>query len=454
MFERDGESARLWGGALAVLAIVVAAGAVWVVLRDGGPTNAPSSGLAAERGSPEDARAPTVSPPEPTSPGVGPVSRGVDAGAMHAVLTGLDAGNVAPRLRADAGVFVGTASIFGEVRDAGLRAVPGARLRVTRKEAQSFYDVATVTSDGAGRYRVEAIAAGSYVIEVRAAGHRPKVVEGVVLAEGEALQLDVQLDAGARIAGLVLDDAQEPVGGAEVTLVPPPDDTSGDQVRTTGRDGRFAFEEAGAGPYCLYGRKSPYVDAEQCGVRPGVELVLKLGRAGAVSGRVVRALGGAPISAFTISARREGPARDTDMAHASKRFRSATGEFTLGDLQAGTYTLSARAEGRLFAERAGIEVRPGETTSGVVFELGGGTRVGGAVVSAATSQPIEGAKVELWLGGRAGGGTRRTDALGRFEFESVSHGRHQINVEHDAHHPVMLMPIAPGAPVTVRLRPR
>jgi hypothetical protein len=352
------------------------------------------------------------------------------------------------------------AILSGYVHDAFRRPVPRARVRVSRKTGQSFSDLAVQTVGDDGRFRVLAGESADVVVEVRAAGFRTRVIEGVKVAAGETRELEVLLEAGMRLSGRVVDDLGDLVAGASVTAVPPAEDDSGDQVKETDPEGRFAFEELGEGPYCVYARKAPLADAEQCGVRPGTEVSLRLSRPGAIAGRVVRSLGLTPVTSYNVSARQTG-GKESVAGTQGATVNSPSGEFRLDGLLAGTYVVSVAAEGRFFAQREGVEVRPGETTSGLVFELSAGGRISGRVVSAEGGAPIVGALVELVLGGRYSGRhptKAGTDDSGHFEFDGVSEGSHRVNVERPGFFPILLQRISPehlrGEALVLRMKPR
>lgn len=432
-----GEGTRLSAAVLGLLAVGVVAGALFLVLGEG---DAPAP------------RAPRENLDEPTTRTTLTAVRvlepdGGEALVSDAGLVAALAADAAPQVPVDAGPAFdagvgvnadGRTILAGEVRDTLARAVPGARVRLTRKDASSFVDVTTVTTGSDGRFRAE-VPAGTLVVEAKATGYKTHIVDELPITAGETKFIELTLSVGQRIMGRVLDDAGEPVPGVTVTAVPPAEDDSGDQVRTSDRDGRFAFDELGAGPYCIYARRPPYVDGERCGVKPGdAELSIKLGRAGGIAGRVQRVVGALPVTRFHASAKREDVDDETDMPTASQDFVSPTGEFRLGELAPGRYAVTIRAEGRLFAERAGVEVRAGETTSGLVFELGSSGRISGVVLAKVDGRPIARAKVELLLGGRGRGLTVITDESGRFEFDRVSAAAHQLNVEVAGFRPILL----------------
>jgi hypothetical protein len=333
-------------------------------------------------------------------------------------------------------------------------------VRVSRKGGQSLSELMVQRVGDDGRFRVRLEESAELVVEVRAAGFRTRLIEGVQIAVGETRDLEILLAAGARLSGRVVNDVGEPVARAVVTAVPPAEDDSGDQVKETDAEGRFLFEELGDGPYCLYARKAPLADAEKCGVRPGSEISLRLSRPGAIAGRVVRSLGLSPVTTFSVSARQSG-GKDPAAGTQGATVHSPAGEFRLEGLLPGTYVVSVAAEGRFFAERDAVEVRPGETTSGLVFELSCGVRISGRVLSAETGAPIAGALVELVLGGHYSGRhpTKvRTDEAGQFEFDGVSEGSHRLNAEHPGFLPILLVRVSAehlrGEPLMLRMKPR
>src|SRR5437870_1376578 len=88
---------------------------------------------------------------------------------------------------------VGAGRLTGTVADASGGALPGATVTITA-EATNFARV-TVTGSG-GSYLVTGLAPGSYRVEVQLPGFRPLRREGVRLATGESISLDLQLTVG------------------------------------------------------------------------------------------------------------------------------------------------------------------------------------------------------------------------------------------------------------------
>jgi iron complex outermembrane receptor protein len=93
------------------------------------------------------------------------------------------------RLGAAPASFAQDASLSGMVTDAHGAAVPAADVRVAREDAA----VTRVTaSDGAGRYRIDGLPAGVFIVEVGKEGFRRRT-EVVTLTSGSPATLDIEL---------------------------------------------------------------------------------------------------------------------------------------------------------------------------------------------------------------------------------------------------------------------
>jgi hypothetical protein len=364
-----------------------------------------------------------------------------------------------PAVDAGAPPAEGAATVAGYVHDAFGRPVQKANVRISRSAGSSFSELGNVATGADGRFS-RALPEGKVMVEVSAAGFQTRLLEGIALAAGETRELDILLAAGERLQGRVVDDSNEPVRGAEITAIPSRVDSAGDAMTTSDADGRFSFEELAQGSYCLHATKSPLVDAELCGQRPGAAVTLRLTRPGAVAGRVVHGLGFRPVVKFAVSVRPSGRAEESMVPTRVRDVVSQSGEFRVEGLAPGLYHVSVVSGGRLYAERDRVEVRAGETAGPLTFELVAGGRVSGLLVSAPDGSPVSGATVELLLGEV---GSHRvlkatSDEAGRFEFDNVTEGTHRLNVEHPGFEPLLLKRLAReqsrGEPFTLRLKPQ
>ncbi|MBZ0232391.1 MAG: carboxypeptidase-like regulatory domain-containing protein, partial [Deltaproteobacteria bacterium] len=235
------------------------------------------------------------------------------------------------------------ASLRGTIRRHGTP-VPYARVTV-RGPSQL-----AARADAEGRYQLEGLYPGTHVyvaddVRMRAFGDGE-----VEIAEGEDRVLDLELTSGARVAGMVVDAAGQPVASAFVRLRA----ASGDEGRCV-TDDRGAFDCAsmtGGAPYVLGvfagdDTSMPYPfagpapapialadgDAFVDGVRVSVDP-----RRLAISGTVVDAEGHA-IPDARVQAWGVGARRDWRWNAAPSAVTDIDGMFTIASLAPGTYGL-------------------------------------------------------------------------------------------------------------------
>ena len=95
--------------------------------------------------------------------------------------------------RRPVGAQIGAGALAGHVVDQAGAAVPGATVTVT---AVGTSLSRTVVTGQTGGYVVPGLAPGSYQIRVELSGFRPLTREGIRLATGETVRLDLQLELG------------------------------------------------------------------------------------------------------------------------------------------------------------------------------------------------------------------------------------------------------------------
>jgi hypothetical protein len=96
-------------------------------------------------------------------------------------------------LAAPAGAQVGGAALVGDVSDQAGAALPGAAVTVVAVDTNR--STTTVTGEQ-GSYAVQALAPGVYRVRVELNGFRPLVRDGLRLATGETVRLDLHLEIG------------------------------------------------------------------------------------------------------------------------------------------------------------------------------------------------------------------------------------------------------------------
>ncbi len=147
------------------------------------------------------------------------------------------------------------AEIFGVVSDPEGLPVPGATVEFPRYGADRDQGRSTAT-DLDGTFRLTGLPHDLVDLDVRAEGFVPLTLGGARPDTGEPIL--IELRTGATLLGRVLDDAGNPVAGASLMLDPDEQTltrlggwSSVDYFKSTGSDGRFRFENVGAGTWSL-----------------------------------------------------------------------------------------------------------------------------------------------------------------------------------------------------------
>lgn len=278
-------------------------------------------------------------------------------------------------------------------------------------------------TDAAGAVAFGPLAPGECAVTVRAGGHA-RATRTVVIPAGRAAEVEIPLDPGASVAGVVRDPSGRPIEGVGFVGSP----WSG--VRTiryvgreavTDRDGRYRLDFLPVGsPIMLDATKRDYVDGERVvTLGPGgatVDLTMApLPDAGPARG-VVLDPAGRPVAGATVINRR----------HLSVEHRRATtgpdGRFAFDRIYEDKFrgpNLLVKAAG--FAPRrvAVPPAAPGEAAD-LRVALEPGHKVAGRIVDD-RGQPVAAVKVfaSNEILGDFDGDRRATAADGRFEFDDL-----------------------------------
>jgi hypothetical protein len=336
-------------------------------------------------------------------------------------------------------------ALEGTVRSTGsARGLAGAEVTFSRAGA-----AASVRSSADGSFRFEPPEAGRWQLAAASApghvpfapewGHSPVVVDA---RPGERVSgVTVWLRPEIRLDGQVQDPDGKPAEGSEVRVL---GSAAGDRALLPSADRALSGP---GGAFSLTAGDGDVLVARHPGFAPGratVDLaarttrrmVVKLGKAGAaapasITGRVT--CGSSPVEGALVGARqlqRGGPAA-VDDAVSAQATSDADGRFTLRDLDAGRYLLSAAREG--FAQPRAVVARAGEEAA---IELTSGGRVAGVVRGASSGRPIAPFRLVVLRGGRGWKLPIRSativDATGRFEIGGLPPG------------PVALVASSPG----------
>ena len=259
---------------------------------------------------------------------------------------------------------------------------------------------------------------------------------------------DVPIGQAIVLRGRVLDERGRPVPDAAVQAFPP--------TRTTGRDGilferarqssatlaaldatqtdeqgYFALTRLEDGSYTVVGRKRGLASDHENDIviereRGTGSLTLVLGTAGTVFGRVTdhdnKPLAGAEVVATYDRGWRNMMSGNLEFEVART---DSNGEYSLETLALGAkYTFGIRAEG--YAPIFSAESMPIERKKRRDFQLQLGGSIKGVVTDEATSEPIEGAEVAVFVGrmrrGTNSSAIGRTNAKGEYELSNLPAG--------------------------------
>ena len=256
----------------------------------------------------------------------------------------------------------------------------------------------SAVTDAAGNFHIDGIEPGDYTLAAYRTGFtRTTSDPGVVFTiEGDATQqasLTISQATGGSINGVVTDGVN-PVPGANVTFTATDGTT---QQTTTDANGTYNLPGVPAGTYSGFASKTPgYTNSASQSVTvtgnsiSTVNFVLKPGP-GAVSGRVISAATGLPISGAKVYFLAGSPA-----ALVTTATTDATGTYTT-TVQAGSYTLTATAAGYGESSPVAITVAGGQTVNPPDISLGlavSGT-LGGLVTASSSTLPLAGVTLTI-----------------------------------------------------------
>jgi len=205
-------------------------------------------------------------------------------------------------------------------------------------------------------------------------------------------------------------------------------------------EGKFRVSGLAKGKYRLTSLAEGYAQSDKGGIEVEPEktksgVLIKQQPAGGVQGHVVDAIG-KPIEGAEIV--QKNPLQSTllgEIRLPQRKILGTTnveGEFDIGSLPAGTFTLQAR-HANYCPEEQKVEVEKGEITKGVEFQLVQGGVISGVVLAKVDLQPIAGATVNAstaapFLIPLPGGAEAKTDQNGLFDIIKLEPGTYWLTV--------------------------
>jgi uncharacterized GH25 family protein len=205
-------------------------------------------------------------------------------------------------------------------------------------------------------------------------------------------------------------------------------------------DGKFRLSGLQKGRYRLTSLAEGYAQSSVRGIEVELEktttgVIIEQQPASGIRGHVVDAIG-KPIEGAKISQRN--PLHSPlfgELSFSQQKTLATTdskGEFEIGGLPAGAFTLEARHEDYCPAEQ-NVAVNKGEVTEGVEFQLLQGGRISGVVLARADWQPVADAEIRAATGPallmRDDGETKcTTDQTGSFDLVKLEPGTYSLVV--------------------------
>lgn len=310
-----------------------------------------------------------------------------------------------------------------------------------------------------GAFEIDGLAANTYAVIARGEGYRAGTVSKVEVDEEAPSRVEVTLEPGFTIDGIVYDPNGRPIEGAEVSagkgmvsfateggasysLSWRIGDDGTDlalparNVAKTDARGRFRLEGLSPGNHRLAAKHSGWAQSETVQVAAGsrgVELSLRIGST--LTGRVFDPAG-EPLAGASVWA--EGGSE----SGVSRVTTDSDGAFVLNRVAPGRYRLTAEHPDYPSARSDRFEFADGEEVEPFALSFEPAQSITGLVLDAA-GEPVAGARVRtgpVGFGFRAGAELDRiasftvTEDDGRFELGRLRAGRSvTITVDHTEH---------------------
>ncbi len=318
----------------------------------------------------------------------------------------------------------------------------------------SDVDREKIVAQGDGKFFLKALDTGTFDVTLQASDFADVTKEGIKLRSGETLDLGtLHVKESKSIAGQITDATGRPVSGATVSGLWFDGEKGRQREVRSGADGRFRLSGLADQPLrSLSVKAGGYATANRDGATPGdtaVDFVLE--KTGTIVGRV-QLRGGLAPAAFRVQAvpeareRQERPGFRIVVGSQQEQdavFTDPSGTFRLEDVEPGTVTVTAKADGKAAARRSGLAVVPDQVVDAGTLTIEDGRALRGRVVAAKDDAPIPGASVSVFQpqGFLMAAGRDTVDGLavtgldGRFEIPGLESRAYTVDANQPDYSP-------------------
>jgi uncharacterized protein YfaS (alpha-2-macroglobulin family)/protocatechuate 3,4-dioxygenase beta subunit len=214
------------------------------------------------------------------------------------------------------------------------------------------------TSGTGGTYRFAKLADGAWRVTASAPGLLTETVERVEVRPGETATADLALRRGATLTGRVVDEAGQPIVGAEVEIAERKvrTDTAG-RYRLSGvsPDQEWRVRAAATGYVQTWSDDVTVADESTVEVPE-----IRLATGATLAGRVVDSASGKPLAGVEVYA--YGREIESGSSYGNGK-TDAQGRYAIQGLRAGTHSLSAHREGYEYWSGGDLAAVKGETAA-------------------------------------------------------------------------------------------
>jgi protocatechuate 3,4-dioxygenase beta subunit len=314
--------------------------------------------------------------------------------------------------------------------------------------ARDFND--QTTTDESGRFLLRDVPPGSLRIVVTTAMMSGRTVsKSFEVPEGATeLPVEIVFEGSSRLAGRVT-RAERPLAGVFVNASPEPPSAAGARASAqTDEDGRYALEGLTDGRFQVFVggqgvsyRKSFDVSGDTAG---DIELP-----AVSVSGVVTDAATGEPVEGAALRAQ---TGAEASMMMSRQALTDSRGYYSLEDLDAGPYKISARKDGYQAKEQS-FTVGTASSELNLALTRGAGLPI--RATDGQTGLPLRGLTVSAFAGPAAAfTGSVSLDSDGKGEISSLAPGTYTLHVFSQGYAPrTVASVVVPSAPLAIALTP-